>query len=118
MVMHSELNKEPRPVVVSPQRLLVFALLVFALKKLKLSEPLIHGVRDFRPTGFVLVLNDRDIGIQSFEICLLPFLSVDCRVEVVANRFPWTRAVCERIAQEVGTCEIGGRRPRPRLTFW
>jgi hypothetical protein len=62
-----------------------------------------------------LVLNDRDIGIQSFEICLLPFLSVDCRVEVVANRFPWTRAVGERIAQEVGTREIGGAAPTSEI---
>jgi hypothetical protein len=71
--------------------------LVFALKKLKLGEPLKDGISDFRSPRFVLVLNDRNVCVESIEICLLPRLRVDCRIEVVANRFPGTGAVDERI---------------------
>jgi hypothetical protein len=90
-------------------------LLVFALKKLKLSEPVIHGVRDFCPTGFVLVLNDRNIGVQSFEICLLALLGVDCGIEVVTNSFPRAGTVSQRIPQEVGTGEIGWAAPTSEI---
>jgi hypothetical protein len=81
-----KVQEESETVVVRSQCLFALALLVFALKKLKFSEPLIHGVRDLRPTGFVLALNDRDIGIQSFERCLLALLGINCGIEVVANR--------------------------------
>jgi hypothetical protein len=40
-------------------------------------------------------------------------LDVDCRFEVVANR----PKDGQRIPQEIRTSEIGGRRPRPSLTF-
>jgi len=62
-----------------------------------------------------LVLNDRDIGIQSFEICLLAVLGVNCGVEVVANRFPRTGTVSQRIPQEVRTTEIGGAAPTSEI---
>ena len=101
---------------VRPQRLLAFSLLVFTLKELQLSEPLIHGVGDFR-CRLVFVLHDRHVCVESFEVRLLALLGVNCRIEVVANRFPRTGAVGKRIPQEVRTSEIGGRRPRPRLTF-
>jgi hypothetical protein len=96
---------------------LALALLVFALEKLKLSEPLKNGISEFRSTGFILVLNDGNVCIDGFEICLLALLSVDCRVEVFANGLPGTGAIRVRIQQEIGTCEIGRSAPRPRLTF-
>jgi hypothetical protein len=89
--------------------------LVFALKKLKLCEPLKDSISDFRPTGFILVLNDRNVCVQSFKVRLLALLSVDCRVEVVANRFPWTGTVSQRIAQEIGTGEVGWATPTSEI---
>jgi hypothetical protein len=97
---------------VRPQRLLAFSLLVFAQKELKLGEPLIHGVRDFRMTGFVFVLNDRHVCVESFEVRLLALLGVNCRIKVVANRFLRTGAASQRIPQEVRTSEIGGAHVR------
>jgi hypothetical protein len=67
--------------------------LVFALKKLKLSEPLKDCISDFRATRFLLVLNDGDVRIESFNVSLLALLCADCRIEVVADVFPWTAAV-------------------------
>ena len=113
--MRSEVEQESETVVVRPQCLLALALLVFALKELKLGKPLVYSIRDFRPTGFVLVLSDRDVCIKSFELCLLALLRLDCRVEVVANGFPWARAVSQRIPQEVGTAEIGGTAPTSEI---
>jgi hypothetical protein len=86
-------------------------LLVFALKELKLGEPLIHSAREFRPTSVVLMLNNWNIGIESFKIRLLALAGSDCFVEVVANLFPWTAAVSDRVPQEIGTCKTVGRRP-------
>jgi len=60
-------------------------------------------------------LNDGDVCIESFKVCLLALLSVDCRIEVVADRFPWTGAVGERVPQEVGTGEIGRSTPAPKI---
>jgi hypothetical protein len=62
-----------------------------------------------------VVFNDGNVCIERFKICLLALLSVDCRVEVVANRFPWTGAVGERIPQEVRTGEIGGAAPTTEI---
>jgi hypothetical protein len=59
--------------------------LVVALKELKLGEPLKDRISDLRSTGFVLVLNDRNVCFESFKICLLALLRPDCRVEVIAN---------------------------------
>jgi len=56
--------------MVSPQRLLALALLIFALKKLKLSEPPIHSVRDFRSTGVVLVMTGTFASRASKYACL------------------------------------------------
>ena len=91
--MSSDVEKESEAVVVCSQGLFALALLVFALKKLKLGEPLKDRIGDFCPTGFVLVLNNRNVRVESFEICLLALLSVDCCTEVVANGLPWTGAV-------------------------
>src|SRR5579871_1007342 len=101
--------------MVSPQRLLGLALLVFALEKLKLGEPLIHSIRDLRSTGVVLVLNDWHLGIESLEICLLAFTGCDRLIEVVADVFPRTGAVSERVPQKIGTGEIGGTAPTSEI---
>jgi len=71
--------------------------LVFALKKLKLGKPLKDSISDFRSTGFVLVLNDRNVCVERFKICLLALLGVDRRIKVVAKGLPRTSAVGERI---------------------
>jgi hypothetical protein len=55
--------------------------LVFALKELKLGEPLKDRISDLRSTGFVLVLNDRNVCVESFKVCLLALLSVDRRAQ-------------------------------------
>ena len=94
-MLRCKVEEESETIVVCPQRFLALSLLVIALKELKLGEPLIDRVCDFRPTGFVLVLNDRDICIKSFEICLLALLRLGCRIEVVANGFPGTGTVSE-----------------------
>ena len=86
-------------------------MLVFPLKNLKLCEPLKYGIRNFRAPRFVLVLNDGNVCVESLKICLLPLLGVDCRIEVVANGFPRTRAVSQRIPQEIGTGKVGGAAP-------
>jgi hypothetical protein len=98
--LRRKVEEESKPIVVCPQRLLTFALLVFALKELKLSEPLIDSVSDFRPTGVVLVLNDRDVGIESFEVCLFAFAGGDCLVKVIAGVFPWASAVSQRVRRK------------------
>jgi hypothetical protein len=90
-------------------------LLVFALKELKLGEPLIHSVRDFRSTGVVLVLNDWHVGIESLEICVLALPGGDCLIEVVADVFPRTGAVSKRVPQEVGTGEVCGAAPTTEI---
>jgi hypothetical protein len=82
---------------------------------LKLGEPLKDSISDFRATGYVLVLNDRNVCVESFEVCLLAILGVDCGVEVVANRIPGTGAVSQRIPQEVRTSEIGGAAPTSEI---
>jgi hypothetical protein len=64
-----------------------------------------------------LVLDNRNVCVESFEICLLALLSVDCRIEVVADGFLGTGAVAQRVPQEVGTCEIGGSAPAPEIDF-
>ena len=70
-MLRREIEKEAEAVVVRSQRLLALALLVFALKKLKFGEPLIDSVNDFRPPRLILVVNDRDICVESLEVCLL-----------------------------------------------
>jgi hypothetical protein len=50
-------------------------------------------------------------------MCLLALLGVDCRIEVVANRFPGAGAVGERIPQEIGTGEIGRSAPTSKIDF-
>src|SRR3954468_10665930 len=97
IALHSEVKKEPKPVVVSPQRLLALALLVFALEKLKLGEPLIHSVRDFRSISIVLISNNGYVCVQSIEVCLLAFTGGDRLIEIVADVFPRTSAVSERV---------------------
>jgi len=89
-----EIEKEAEAVVVRSQRLLALALLVFALKKLKFGEPLIDSVNDFRPSPrLILVVNDRDICVESLEVCLLALSGGDCLVEVVAHMYPGTVTV-------------------------
>ena len=87
-LLGGKVEEESEAVIVSPERFLALPLLVFPLKKLKLGEPLKHRVSDFRPTGFVCVLNDGDVCIESFKVCVLALLSVDCRIEVIANGLP------------------------------
>ena len=58
---------------------------------------------------------DSDICIKSFEIRLLALLGVNCGIEVVANCFPRTGAVSERVPQEIGTGEIGGAAPTTEI---
>jgi hypothetical protein len=40
------------------------------LQELKLGEPVIDSISDFRPTNIVLILNNLHIRVESFEICL------------------------------------------------
>ena len=68
VVLHGKVKKETEAVVVRPQRFLAFALLVFALKELKLCEPLVHSVRDFRPSSVIQILNDGHVCVESFEV--------------------------------------------------
>jgi hypothetical protein len=92
--------------------------LVFALKKLKLGEPLKNGISDFRPTGFVVVLDDRNDRIEGFKICLPAFLSVDRRIKVVANGLQGRVASASEYRRKRDQRDRSvGRRPRPRLTF-
>jgi hypothetical protein len=72
-------------------------LLGFALEELKLGEPLINGIRDFRATSCV----------ESLKVSLLALSGGDRIVEVIAEVFPWTGAVSQRIPQEIRTGEIG-----------
>ncbi|MFY9674229.1 MAG: hypothetical protein WAK13_07230 [Terriglobales bacterium] len=90
-------------------------MLVFALKQLELGEPLENRISDFRSTGLVPVLNDRNVCVESLEICLLALLRVDCRVDFVADWFPGTGAVGERVPQEVGTGEIDRSAPTSKI---
>jgi len=94
-----------------------FALLVFALEQLKLGKPLIHGIRDFRPSRVIQIVNHRYVGIESFEVCLLAPSGGDRFIKVVANVFPGTGAVSQRVPQEVGTGEIGGAAPTSEIDF-
>jgi hypothetical protein len=87
---------------------LCLALLVFPLKKLKLGEPLIESVSDFRPTGVVLVLNDWHVCIQSFEVRLLSLAGRDCLIGVVTDMFPAAGTVSDRVPLETGTDKVGG----------
>jgi hypothetical protein len=41
-------------------------------------------------------LDDWDVGLKSFEICVLTLPGGDCLIEVVAAVFPRTGAVSER----------------------
>lgn len=52
-----------------------------------------------------------DIRLQSVEISLLPLLRLDCLVEVVAARFPWTAAIRLGVPVEIGTSEVAGAEP-------
>ena len=115
VVLDSEVEEESEAVVVCPQRLLALALLVFSLKELKLGEPLIDSVRDLRSTSFVLILNNWHVCVESFEVCLLALSGGDRFVEIVANRFPRTGAVSQRIPQEVRTSETGGTAPTSEI---
>jgi uncharacterized membrane protein YdbT with pleckstrin-like domain len=74
---------------------------------LKLGEPLINGIRDFRATSFVVILNDRHVCVESLKVSLLALSGGDRIVEVIAEVFPWTGAVSQRIPQEIRTGEIG-----------
>ena len=56
-------------------------------------------------------MNDRNVCVQSFEVCLLAVAGGDRLIEVVANVLPRTGAVSQRVPQEVGTAEIGGSAP-------
>jgi hypothetical protein len=49
-LLSSEVEEESEAVVVSTQGFFALALLVFALKKLKLGEPLKDSISDFRST--------------------------------------------------------------------
>src|SRR5579864_9245200 len=88
-----------------------------AIKSDKASRSIFlrDSISDFRSPGFVLDLNDWDVGIQSFEICLLALLGFNCGIEVVANSFPRAGTVSQRIPQEVRTGEIGGAAPTSEI---
>jgi len=90
-------------------------LLVFALKKLKLGEPLIDCVSDFRPPRVILVVNDRDICVESLEVCLLALSGGDRLIKVIANVFPRTGAISQRVPQEIGTREVDGAAPTTEI---
>jgi hypothetical protein len=62
------------------------------LKELKLGEPLIHCVRDFRPTGFVLILNDQNVCVESLKVSLLALSGCDRFIKIIADGFRWTGA--------------------------
>jgi hypothetical protein len=59
-------------------------------------------------------MNDRNVCLDSFEVCLPALLSGDCLIEVVADVFPRTGAVSQRVSKEIGTGEIGGAAPNDR----
>src|SRR5262249_33294211 len=94
---------------------LALALLVFALEQLKFGEPLVDSVCDFRPTSVVRILNDGNIGFESFEVCLLALAGGDCLIKVIADVFPRTGAVSQRVPQEIGTSEVGGAAPTTEI---
>ena len=82
-------------------------MLVFALKKLKLGEPLMDSVGNLRPTGVVLVLDDLDVCVEGVEVRLLALAGGNRLDVVIANVFPRTGAISQRISQEVGAGEVG-----------
>ena len=51
-------------------------------------------------------------------MCLLAHLGVNCSIEVVANRFPWTGTVGQRVSKEVRTGEIGGVAPTSEIDLF
>lgn len=55
--------------------------------------------------------------MESFEVCLLALAGGDRLVEVVANCFPRTGAIGERIPQEVGTGEVGRSAPTSEVNL-
>jgi hypothetical protein len=76
---------------------------------------LIDGIGDLRPTSVILILNDRDVCVQSFEVCLLALAGGDRLIEIIANVFPRTGAVNQRIPQEIGTGKVGGSAPLTQI---
>jgi len=56
------------------------------------------GVGNLRPPSFILVLNDRDVCVERVEVCLLALAGGDCFIEVIADVFPRTGAVSQRIS--------------------
>ena len=88
-----EIEKKSETVVVSLQGLFALTLLVFALENLQLSEPLRNGIGDSRPARLFPLCLDRNACLKRIEVRLLLLLGVDCRFEVVADRFPRTGAI-------------------------
>jgi hypothetical protein len=117
ILLRTEIEEESEAVVLSSQCFFALALLIFTLEKLKIGEPLMDSVGDFRATRFVLVLNNGHVCSESLKICLLAVSGGDCLIEVVANGFPRTGAVGQRIPQEIRTGEIRRSAPTSEIDF-
>lgn len=113
----SEVEKKSKTIVVSSQGFFTLALLVLALKNSELGEPLKYPISNFHLTGFVLVLSDWNICVENFKIRLLSFLSVDCRIQVVAGRLPRTAPIGQRVPEKMGTCKISWSAPMSQIYF-
>jgi len=60
-------------------------------------------------------VNDRDVCVESFEVCLLAFPGGDRPIQVIADVLPWAGTISQRVPKEVGTCEIGGAAPTTEI---
>jgi hypothetical protein len=59
-------------------------------------------------------LNHWDVCVESFEICFA-LAGGDRLIEIVANVFPGTGAVSQRVPQEIWTGEVGGAAPTTEI---
>jgi len=63
-------------------------------------------------------LKDRYVCFESFEVCLLAFTGGDRLIEIIADVFPRTGAVSQRVPQEIGTGEIGWAAPLTEIDLF
>jgi hypothetical protein len=62
-------------------------------------------------------LNGQDVCVESFEVCLLALAGGDRLIEILADMFPRTGAVSQRVPQKIGTSEIGWAAPTTEIDF-
>ena len=112
-VLRGEVKEESEAVVVRTQSLLTFPLLIFALEKLKLGKPLVNCVFDFRPIGVILLLNDRNVCVENFEVCLFALGGDDRLIRIIADVLPRSGAVSER--RKYGPVRSAGAAPTSEI---